>query len=60
MMSLQELHLEVQHSNTSAIEDALLHIIIVRMKGAERFTEEQLSAALKRACESYQPHVEVY
>jgi hypothetical protein len=30
------------------------------MKGAERFTEEQLSAALKRACESYQPHVEVY
>ncbi|CAM6041362.1 unnamed protein product [Sphagnum compactum] len=60
MMSLQELHLEVQHSNTSAIEDALLHIIIVRMKGAERLTEEQLSAALKRACESYQPHVEVY
>ncbi|CAK9195274.1 unnamed protein product [Sphagnum jensenii] len=60
MMSLQDLHLEVQHSNTSAIEDALLHIIIVRMKGAERLTEEQLSAALKRACESYQPHVEVY
>jgi transcription factor MYC2 len=31
MMSLQDLHLEVQHSNTSAIEDALLHIIIVRV-----------------------------
>lgn len=31
MTSLQELHLEVQHANTSTVEDALLHIIIVRV-----------------------------
>ncbi len=31
MTSLQELHLEVQHANTSTVQDALLHIIIVRV-----------------------------
>jgi len=60
MMSLQELHLEVQHANTSTVQDALLHIIIVRMEGTAILTEEQLSAALKKAYESYQVHTEGY
>ncbi|CAM6023124.1 unnamed protein product [Sphagnum balticum] len=60
MTSLQELHLEVQHANTSTVEDALLHIIIVRMEGMATLTEEQLSAALKKAYESYQVHTEGY
>jgi len=60
MMSLQELRLEVQHANTSTVEDALLHIIIVRMEGTATLTEEQLSAALRKAYDSYQVHTEGY
>lgn len=31
MMALQELHLDIQHSNTSTTSDDILHIIIVKV-----------------------------
>jgi transcription factor MYC2 len=32
ILALQDLHLEVKHSNTSATENSLLHVVIVKVK----------------------------
>ncbi|CAM6040979.1 unnamed protein product [Sphagnum compactum] len=49
ILALQDLHLEVKHSNTSAMENSLLHVVIVKMKMAELLTKEQLLASLQGA-----------
>ncbi|KAG0589782.1 hypothetical protein M758_1G045200 [Ceratodon purpureus] len=52
MMTLQELRLDIQHSNTSTTSDDILHIIIAKMKPSERYTPEQLSSLLERSCQT--------
>ncbi|XP_024370450.1 transcription factor MYC4 [Physcomitrium patens] len=52
MMTLQELRLDIQHSNTSTTSDDILHIVIAKMKPTLKFTEEQLIALLERSCQN--------
>ncbi|XP_024393060.1 transcription factor MYC2 [Physcomitrium patens] len=49
MMALQELRLDIQHSNTSSTSDDILHIVVAKMKPTERYTQEQLAALLERS-----------
>jgi transcription factor MYC2 len=53
MMALQELRLEVQHSNTSTVMGAILLIVIVKIDPTEHYTQEQLCAVLERSCPPY-------
>ncbi|XP_073388741.1 transcription factor MYC2 isoform X2 [Physcomitrium patens] len=53
MMALQELRLEVRHSNTSTTQDMVLHIVIVKIEPTEHYTQEQLCAILERSCQPY-------
>ncbi|CAM6017285.1 unnamed protein product [Sphagnum balticum] len=52
ILALQDLDLEVQHSNTSAVENTILHILIVKMKMAELLTKEQLVNSLESALQT--------
>jgi transcription factor MYC2 len=52
MLTLQELCLDVLHSNTSTASDHILHIIIAKMQPSERYTAEQLSTLLERSCQT--------
>ncbi|CAK9865729.1 unnamed protein product [Sphagnum jensenii] len=52
ILALQDLDLEVQHSNTSAVENTILHILIVKMKMAELLTKEQLVNSLEGALQT--------
>jgi transcription factor MYC2 len=51
MMALQELQLEIRHSNTSTTQDMVLHIFIVKMEPPETYTQEQLCAILESSCQ---------
>lgn len=50
MLTLQDLRLEIQHSNSSTASGDVLHIIIAKMQPSERYTPEQLSTILERSC----------
>jgi transcription factor MYC2 len=52
ILALQDLDLEVQHSNTSAVENTILHVLIVKMKMAELLTKEQLVNSLESALQT--------
>ncbi|CAK9206753.1 unnamed protein product [Sphagnum troendelagicum] len=52
ILALQDLDLEVQHSNTSAVENTILHVLIVKMKMAELLTKEQLVNSLEGALQT--------
>jgi transcription factor MYC2 len=52
ILALQDLDLEVQHSNTSAVENTIRHILIVKMKMAELLTKEQLVNSLEGALQT--------
>ncbi|KAG0628675.1 hypothetical protein M758_1G045000 [Ceratodon purpureus] len=52
MMALQELRLEIRHSNTSTTSDMVLHIVIVKIE-PDHYTQEQLCAILESSCQLY-------
>ncbi|CAK9874642.1 unnamed protein product [Sphagnum jensenii] len=49
VLALQDLRLEIKHSNTSTVDNTMLHIVIVKMKLAELLTKEQLLVSLESA-----------
>lgn len=53
MMALQELRMEIRHSNTSTTRDMVLHIVIVKIEPTEHYTQEQLCGILERSCQPY-------
>ncbi|KAG0617926.1 hypothetical protein M758_4G025100 [Ceratodon purpureus] len=53
MMALQELRLEIRHSNTSTMMDKVLHTVIVKIEPKEHYTQEQLRAILERSFQAY-------
>ncbi|CAK9222812.1 unnamed protein product [Sphagnum troendelagicum] len=52
ILALQDLRLEIKHSNTSTVDNTMLHIVIVKMKLAELLTKEQLLVSLESALQT--------
>ncbi|CAM6046508.1 unnamed protein product [Sphagnum compactum] len=52
ILALQDLRLEIKHSNTSTVDNTMLHIVIVKMKLAELLTKEQLVVSLESALQT--------
>ncbi|CAM6023916.1 unnamed protein product [Sphagnum balticum] len=52
ILALQDLRLEIKHSNTSTVDNTMLHIVIIKMKLAELLTKEQLLVSLESALQS--------
>jgi transcription factor MYC2 len=52
ILALQDLRLEIKHSNTSTVDNTMLHIVIVKMKLAELLTREQLLVSLESALQT--------
>lgn len=48
MMILQDMQLQVNHSNVSTVHDMIHQTVLVRMKGPHLFTENQLVVAISR------------